>query len=429
MNMLTRLQTALSAAFFRHFFQLLLLAISIAQWACVAWGITMMTDATMPLWAHGLAIIGTHGFNLWLVERPRPRPRRPRSLAFRSYAASALISLFCAVFLLLISAVWWTVVGVGGQLQAVTFAGPAIGSEGNLDGAFRWVASGGMAGIALLFAYGYMFGHRRVHVSHVHLQVRGSWPTAVPLRIVHLSDIHIGQNLPVEAIRAFVTRVNDLAADLVCITGDIIDGPDVDYGAYLPVLAELRARVGVVAILGNHDHRAGAADVIDALRLWTPFHVLRDDAVTFDVAGTALHVIGLDDRGRDWARGVVSDARLAALVSEAPHAVPIVLLAHRPDIFPQAVAHGVALTLSGHTHGGQLALPWFGGRRPNLAEFITQFPRGLYDRDGHFLYVSCGIGVTSQPVRLFTPREITVIHLTGAPLPEASDVASASPSP
>src|SRR6185369_3874103 len=161
--------------------------------------------------------------------------------------------------------------------------------------------------------------------------------------------------------------------------------------------------------LGNHDHYAGAERVVDQLRRWTPFRVLRDSAVTLDLDGTALHVIGLYDRGRDWARGVRSDGRLAQLLAEAPAGAPILLLAHRPDIFPQAAAAGVALTLSGHTHGGQLALP--GGRRRNLAAFITRFDRGLYSDGDSYLYVNCGLGVTGQRIRLFTPREITVFEL------------------
>ena len=72
------------------------------------------------------------------------------------------------------------------------------------------------------------------------------------------------------------------------------------------------------------------------------------------------------------------------------------------------------LTLSGHTHGGQLAGPWFGGRRRNLAEFVTAFDRGLYRRGDAHLYVNCGLGVTGQRIRLFTPREITVAELTPA---------------
>ena len=71
----------------------------------------------------------------------------------------------------------------------------------------------------------------------------------------------------------------------------------------------------------------------------------------------------------------------------------------------------MALTLSGHTHGGQLGIPWLHGRVRNLAEFITPFDRGLFERDGAYLYVNCGLGVTGQRIRLSTPREITLIEV------------------
>lgn len=411
--MFSRLRSVAASLFFRRFFGLLLLTISIAQWVCVAW-VLMLSNAVVPLWTHALAVLVVYGFNRWLVARPRPRPTRPPGLAYRVYSASAFASVFCFLFLLIAAATWSVAVGVGSQLQAMTLAAPSSDVGAMLDGAFRWVASAGMGAIALLFAYGYTFGQRQLSVTEIDVPLRGPWPAADPLRVVHLSDIHIGNNLSVAELRSFVAQVNAIEADLICITGDIIDAPHVDYARYLPILADLRARAGVVAILGNHDHRAGADEVVEALRAWTPFRVLRDEAETFDVAGTRLHVIGLDDRGRDWARGIVNDTRLTELVNEAPAGVPAILLAHRPDIFPQAATSGIALTLSGHTHGGQLALPWRRGRRINLAEFITQFPRGFYEHDGCFLYVSCGLGVTGQRIRLFTPREIGVLRLTGS---------------
>jgi predicted MPP superfamily phosphohydrolase len=248
---------------------------------------------------------------------------------------------------------------------------------------------------------------------------------ARPLRVAQISDIHVGQNLSRVQLERFVAAVNATEADLICITGDIADSPLADMAAFFPILAQLEAAHGVMAILGNHDHYAGADRVEEALRRWTPFTVLRDDAVTLPVAGARLHVVGLDDRGRDWARGVVADARLEALLEAAPADAPVLLLVHRPDIFAQAATAGVALTLCGHTHGGQLAIPWRGGRRRNLAEFITAFDRGLYRQGVAHLYVNAGLGVTGQRIRLFTPREISVFELTTTAL-TPSDALAAS---
>lgn len=410
----SRVRAVGAKLFFHHFFRLLLFTISLAQWICVAWVLATAVAVSLPLWVHVAAVLGVYGFNRWLVTRPSPQPVRPPGIAYRVYSATAFVSVFCFFFLLIAGAIWGLAVGVAGQLQAMTVPTSLAAGDSMLGGAFTWVASAGMSAIALLFTYGYVFGQRQLSVPEIDVPLRGPWPANEPLRVVHLSDIHIGRNLSVGELRKFVTRVNALEADLICITGDIIDSPHVDYARYLPVLGELRARAGVVAILGNHDHRAGATEVVDALRSWTSFTVLRDTAETLEVAGTRVHIIGLDDRGRDWARGIVNDPRLTELSAEAPRDVPVILLVHRPDIFPQAAASGIPLTLSGHTHGGQLALPWRNGRRINLADFITPFPRGLYDDEGHVLYVSCGLGVTGQRIRLFTPREICVLRLTAS---------------
>jgi hypothetical protein len=141
---------------------------------------------------------------------------------------------------------------------------------------------------------------------------------------------------------------------------------------------------------------------------------LRDEQTTIEIRGQTLHVIGLDDHGRDWARGKTSVPYLSAAMARVPADEPILLLSHRPDVFPQAAERRVALTLSGHTHGGQIGVPWFDGRIRNLAEFMTDFDRGLYERGGSYLYVNSGLGVTGQRIRLNTPREIVVIDLRTA---------------
>jgi predicted MPP superfamily phosphohydrolase len=409
MSLWTRLRAGLAHLFYQYFFRLLIVAASVGQWAVVAWVANVAFQTTLPAAAHVLGIVAFYVGNRWLTGTRT----RGRGALFHAYTAVAFVALFCAAFLLATTVAFAVVHGVLGAIsaEALTETRQALIGAG-VDDAFRWIASAGMAAIALLMGYGYLHGQHELEVTRVPLSIPAMNGGRRTLTVAQISDIHIGQNLSVAQLRAFVARVNATAPDLICITGDIADSPLADYATCFPVLGMLRARYGVCAILGNHDHYAGAERVIDALRRWTTFRVFRDHGVTLDLDGTALHVIGLDDRGRDWARGVRSDAILAALLESAPAGVPVLLLSHRPDIFHQAAAAGVALTLAGHTHGGQLALPWFGGRRRNLAEFVTPFDRGLYSAGASRLYVNCGLGVTGQRIRLFTPREITVFELS-----------------
>lgn len=407
-----RLRLRLVGLFYRTFFHLLLLFASSAQWGCAAWILYVAAGAALPVWVHGLGAAGWYAFNRGVVKWRGGPLRAVPSTALRVYSAVAFVAVFCFGFLLASGALWVAACGVLGALTAPASA--TVGRAGighGLDGGFQWFVSLGMAGIGLTMLYGYAVGQRELRVTVVPLSLGGLTGAARRLRIAQISDIHVGQNLTPAQLRGFVAQVNALQPDLICVTGDTADSPLADFGVFFPVLGQLRARYGVYAILGNHDHYAGADRVVAELRRWTDFRVLRDEAVTLDLDGVRLHLIGLDDRGRDWARGVVSDARLAELLAAAPRGVPVLLLSHRPDIFNQAAAAGVVLTLSGHTHGGQIALPWFGGRRRNLAEFITPFDRGLYCRDASYLYVNCGLGVTGQRIRLFTPREISVVEL------------------
>ncbi len=409
MSFSTRLSAGAARLFYRQFFRLLVGAISAAQWTMVAWTSSVGFGRPLSWTTDALGVAGLYACNRAMTTR-RGAPRGP---VFRLYAAAAFVALFCALFLLATTIVFSAAEIVLGGLsaQALQIGGAAALGSG-LDEAFRWVGSCGMGAIVLLLGYGYSFGQRELRVSRIELAVSGFAGVGGRLRVAQISDIHVGQNLTREQLRGFVAAVNALEADLVCITGDIADSNLADCAAFFPILGELRARYGVCAILGNHDHYAGADGVAAELRRCTSFHVLRDSAVTLALGAGRLHVIGLDDRGRDWARGVRSDGRLAGLLAAAPPDVPVLLLAHRPDIFHQAAAANVPLTLSGHTHGGQLAIPWFGGRRRNLAEFITPFARGLYRRDDSYLYVNSGLGVIGQRIRLFTPREISVFELT-----------------
>ena len=264
--------------------------------------------------------------------------------------------------------------------------------------------------MAAAMAYGYAFGQRRLWINRFDLPVTGLDQRLDGRTIVQISDIHLGTYMPAERVERYVERVNALEPDLIVITGDITDGL-----AHAPetfrALGGLRGRYGVLAVLGNHDVYTGADEVEAALRTYTEFTVLRDQTTTVEIDGGRLAVVGLDDRGLDWARGLPECAVLERLWAELPDELPSLVLTHRPDLFGHAARLGATLVLAGHTHGGQLAIPWRRGRAATFARFMTRFPRGTYRHGDSVLHVNLGLGVTGQPVRVGTPREITAITL------------------
>lgn len=405
----SEVREALVRLFFANFFTLLLVAVSGAQWTFLWW---LLGPQPTPWFVHPLGATAVYAINRRITDNRflRRTARRPWR---RFYDAFAFTSLFCSLFLLLVYGLQLAAHGVVGTVSAgLSGGGAPMLSGGGLDAAFRWLASTGVGLICFAFAYGYTIGQARLRVSRLQLPLRG-FERLGGLRIAHITDIHAGQNLTLAQLERFVRRVNEQNADLVCITGDIADNAGSDLALFFPVLGRLRARRAVIAILGNHDHYAGARRVEEALRQHTDFIVLRDQHVRLDIDGVPLHVVGLDDRGIDWARGIRELRYLAETLAGLPPGEAVLLLCHRPDIFHQSAQLGVGLTLSGHTHGGQIALPWIGGRALNPARLATPYDRGLFANNGSYLYVNCGLGVTGQQVRLCTPREIAVLEVTG----------------
>ncbi len=394
--------------FFRSFSVLLLLAIAVAEWAWVAWVLHRL-GVMVPFPVHVAAPAAIYLLNRRLVTRPR-RADTPASPLMRLYTAVAFTSVFAGVFLALAGLARVAVPLV--LLPAEVVLGVTMRLPGDLSAFFPWFVDAGLLGIAGLFALGYTHGPRKLATTRHEVAVGGLPAPLDGFRIVHLSDLHIGQYLGAEELAAHVARVNALDPDLICITGDLVDRADTCAWGF-PVLAGLRARHGVMVTLGNHDHGAGAAAVTAALLRHTSFTVLRDERTAIAVAGTTLHVVGLDDLGRDWARGVSEHPAMPALVDDLPAGAPLLVLTHRPDCFPQAARLGASLVLAGHTHGGQLGLP-VPGRVRNLAEFITPFHRGVYRKGAATLLVSNGLGFTGQRIRLFTPREIACLALRAA---------------
>jgi len=231
------------------------------------------------------------------------------------------------------------------------------------------------------------------------------WPRALDgFRIAQISDIHIGPILDRRFAAGVVDRVNELGADLVAVTGDLVDGSVSLLREEVAPFAGLSARYGVWFVIGNHDAYSGdEAWAAHAAELG--MQPLRNERVAIG-GEEGFDLAGVDDYRGNWVHGTKHDMARALEGRDPGRAV--VLLAHDPSSFAQASRAGVDLQLSGHTHGGQI---WPFGFLVRLA---VPWVAGLHQRGGSQLYVSRGTGFWGPPIRLFAPAEITEITIRPA---------------
>jgi hypothetical protein len=240
-----------------------------------------------------------------------------------------------------------------------------------------------------------------IEVSEHHIHIPRLPEVFAGLRVVHLTDIHHGLYLPLQAVLDAVELSNRLEPDIVALTGDFITYSRAYIDPVAHVLGMLKARHGVFATLGNHDFRVGAEQVTRALRR-AAIDVLRNHNAVIRRGHSALHVAGIEDLGYK--------PDLLRALRGVPEGAPVLLLSHNPGIIRKAARHGVSLVLSGHTHGGQFKLPVLGSIYGKPVE-RTRFKAG-YDAIGATqIYVSRGIGTVVLPVRYRCPAEIPVLHL------------------
>jgi predicted MPP superfamily phosphohydrolase len=336
-----------------------------------------------------------------------PRVRRAhRAGGWSGLAARLYLESSVAVLLLgaAVALAWAAFLPLWGVAQAA-----GAGTE-TLFRVFRGLSLAGVGGLGLAILWGFTAGQAVVDRTRVRVQLPGLHPDLDGLRLVQISDLHIGNALEARRLERMVKRTNALDPDVIALTGDLFDFDPSHIEAGARRLAGLRARYGVYAVLGNHDHYTGAEAVASGLARWAPhITLLRDELVRLPVE-EPLYLAGVDDPGRHWSDRRLDLPGLRALAAARPDDGPTVLLAHRPEVFDQAARLGFPLVLAGHTHGGQLALPTPGGRY-NLARFTTPFTRGLYRRNGSTLYVNRGLGVGGPALRINCRREIATLHL------------------
>jgi hypothetical protein len=224
-------------------------------------------------------------------------------------------------------------------------------------------------------------------------------------RVVQVSDVHHGRLVPIEEVRRVVELANSARADMVALTGDYTTSLRRYVEPCAEALAELRAPEGVWAVLGNHDHNTDGPLTRQALRR-RGIEVLTNQNTVLTRGADALQLAGADDWG--WGK-----ADFARAVRGLDAARPTLLLSHEPMALDVPETRGVSLILSGHTHGGQVALPFVGAPAAYLWKHL-KYLRGTYESEGTQLYVSRGTGMIGVPVRVGARPEVAVIELRRA---------------
>lgn len=244
-------------------------------------------------------------------------------------------------------------------------------------------------------------------ISHHTLVIPGLPPAFDGLTITQLSDLHASTLVRLEFLQLAIAQAQQLASDLIVITGDLVysDGPD-----YTPrltaLLAPLTAPLGVYTIYGNHDHHRHNLPAIAAAVAQAGVTVLFNTTLPLHRDGHTLYLAGVDDprEGRPL---------LAHALSAVPPHGHVILLAHAPDFADIAAQDPrVRVQLSGHSHGGQIRLPLIGPL--HLPAMGRKYVMGQFQLGHLTLYVNRGLGVSGIPLRLNCPPEITRLTLRAA---------------
>ncbi len=259
--------------------------------------------------------------------------------------------------------------------------------------------------LLVLFAFGYV-GSKLLVVRDVRVSVPNLPSEFDGLTIAQISDLHVGPQTSQAFLRRVTRTVAGLGADIIAITGDLIDDRAEDVSAFAEGLGTLRAPLGVYAIPGNHDIYAGWDQVERSLRSRLPATVLVNSAAILDRGSARIAIAGTGDpAGRRMGNAAPDIGRTLEGIDPG---TTIIALAHNPALWPALAERGVALTLSGHTHWGQFAIPQLGW---SLASPFQTRAMGVH-RDGNsMLYIHPGTGYWGLPFRLGAQPEVTRITL------------------
>lgn len=314
-----------------------------------------------------------------------------------------------AVRLFVLRPFWYAIFAI--PLMAIAaVVGAAVGLPFHSAGpGARWGMVAMSVFIVVTGVLGYI-GTRRLTVKELRVDLPRLPSAFDGLRIVQFSDIHVGPHTSKEFMRRIAHAVQDTRPDVIVITGDQVDDFAQDVHLFNGFFGGLEAPEGVFAVLGNHDVYAGWKAVHRGMQE-AGFRVLLNESVALERGGQRLWIAGTGDpAGSLWPpAGTESPAPdLPHTFAGIPEGAPVVALAHNPVLWPALVRQGADLTLSGHTHYGQFAMP---SRSWSLASMFLDHAMGAYREAGSLLYINPGTNFWGIAVRIGSFPEITVFDL------------------
>jgi predicted MPP superfamily phosphohydrolase len=256
--------------------------------------------------------------------------------------------------------------------------------------------------------YGTFIERTNFHVREIDVPVANLGPGLEGLRILQLSDIHMGAFLSERELAKIVDASKEHRAHLAVVTGDLISLEGDPLDACIRQLARIKTDAGAFGCMGNHERYALAEDYCQEAAARVGIRFLRKEAEILHFGGSALNLAGVDHQSRYGGRKYL----VAVDNLKQPDSFNL-LLSHNPDVLPVAAQQGWDLMLSGHTHGGQINVEIL-DQAITPGRFLTPYIYGKYQMQNTAAYVTRGIGTVGIPARIGAPPEITVIRLRKA---------------
>lgn len=228
-------------------------------------------------------------------------------------------------------------------------------------------------------------------------------------KIIQFSDTHLGFHYNLAQLERLISKINALSPDIVLFTGDLMDEPNRydEVKKIPPLLKTLKAPLGKFCIYGNHDHGGYGSEIYQSIMEQSDFVLLQNTSTPITLLdGSRIELIGIDD-------AMLGKPNFELALANVRQDCFKLLLSHAPDLADQAVLHGIHYQISGHSHGGQIKIPFMGALvTPPFAEKYTEGLYLLEDLDQRLtLYVNRGIGTTRLPFRFLSQPELTVYTL------------------